>query len=448
MHRRGLVIGAVVVCAVFVLQTSALFAQTYSSADFNVVGPVIQSGGYSTSPHFGLQSVIGGIAPGQSSSVDFGNNAGFLYYPYISTPIVSTTAGDSQVSLSWSAASGYLGLNPSSYSYGVSTVSGGPYTFTNSGNALSAVVSGLTNNTTYYFIVKVLDGFGNTIATSTEISGTPSGSNNNGGNGGSGGGGSGGGSGGNPPPAPQGATVQFSGWAYPNESVVLLKDGQIAITTVAGGDAAFQMSLSGLSAGDYIFSVYGIDDKGNKSVPLPFSETLTSGATTNVSGIFISPTISVDKSQVKKGDNLVIFGQAAASSTVTIGVHSNPELFVQTTSGGNGAYLYTFDTSVLDYGSHFTESKAALQNEISSFGAQISFSVGNKDVPYQAQSSCPLARKGDLNCDGHIDLVDFSIMAYCYERSPLPSQCFKADLNRDNTVNLVDFSILASNWTG
>src|SRR3989338_10019043 len=64
----------------------------------------------------------------------------------------------------------------------------------------------------------------------------------------SGGGGGGGGGSFSPPSTPQTA-VNFSGRAYPKSTVTLLKDAQIAATTIAGADANFQISLSGLSTG-------------------------------------------------------------------------------------------------------------------------------------------------------------------------------------------------------
>jgi hypothetical protein len=60
----------------------------------------------------------------------------------------------------------------------------------------------------------------------------------------------GGGGGGAPPPETK---VIFSGRAYPDSKVTLLKDAQISATTVAGPDAKFYISLSGLSAGNYNF---------------------------------------------------------------------------------------------------------------------------------------------------------------------------------------------------
>ena len=90
-------------------------------------------------------------------------------------------------------------------------------------------------------------------------------------------------------------SVVFSGRAYPRSTVTLLKDAQVAATTISGTDANFQISISGLSGGNFIFSVYSEDNKGIRSSLLTFPISVTSGATTNVSGIFISPTIGVDK---------------------------------------------------------------------------------------------------------------------------------------------------------
>src|SRR3990167_11447455 len=47
----------------------------------------------------------------------------------------------------------------------------------------------------------------------------------------------------------------FSGKAYPGSIVTLLKDARVAATTTAGQDAKFQINISGLSSGNYIFSL-------------------------------------------------------------------------------------------------------------------------------------------------------------------------------------------------
>ncbi|OGG91678.1 hypothetical protein A3H16_00320 [Candidatus Kaiserbacteria bacterium RIFCSPLOWO2_12_FULL_53_8] len=409
-------------------------ADDISSTNFQILTPTIVSGGLGTSSSYSLIGMIFPFSEATSSASSFSLNPGFLAYPFVSTPVVSATAGDAQVSLSWTAATGYLGWTASGYTVGQSTSSGGPYTFTSVGNVLLSTRSSLTNGTTYYFVIRVLDAFSNVIATSTQVSGLPAGSesSNNTTSGGGGGGAS---------PISAGATASFSGRAFPNSSVVLLKDGQIALSTVAGGDARFQFSLGSLSAGSYVFSVYGSDKRGNRSAPLSFPVTLTAGASTEINGIFISPTIDVDKSEVRRGDNISLFGQAAASSTVAISIHSNPEIFVRTTSDDGGAYAYTFDTSILDLGSHLAKSKAVLRAEASEFGAAVGFAVGEVTKLKESKS------ENDLNQDGRVNLIDFSIMSYWYQR-PLAGDGLKIDLNHDGKVDLVDFSILMYHWTG
>ncbi|MCG2690540.1 hypothetical protein L6249_00520 [Candidatus Parcubacteria bacterium] len=240
--------------------------------------------------------------------------------------------------------------------------------------------------------------------------------------------------------------VIFSGKAYPKTVVTLLKDAQIAATTIAGADANFQISVSGLSAGNYIFSIYSEDGKGLRSSLLTFPISVTQGATTNISGIFIAPTIDVDKSEVKRGDNIAIFGQSVPNSEITISVNSDEEFFAKTPADKNGVYLYNFDTAPLEIGQHFTKSKAALAGEISSFSKAVSFAVGTKTTPKET----PRSLKSDLNGDNRINLVDFSIAAYWYKR-PISAEFSKKEsefLNGDGRVDLIDFSIMAYYWTG
>jgi len=258
--------------------------------------------------------------------------------------------------------------------------------------------------------------------------------------GGSGGGGGGGGGGGIVS-APSTSAV-FSGKAYPGSTVTLLKDAQIAATTIAGPDANFQISISGLSAGGYIFSLYGEDNSGIRSSLFTFPITVTTGVTTNITGIFIAPTIATDKSEVRRGDNIAIFGQTVPVSEVTISVNSEEEFFIKKMADASGAYLLNFDTSVLEMGQHQTKSKAALSGEITAFGKVVGFTVGTKNVSAELPK---VAAKGDSNGDGRVNLVDFSVAAYWYKRANPPAS---ADLNVDGKVDLVDFSIIAFNWTG
>ncbi|MDO8617978.1 MAG: hypothetical protein Q7N87_03800 [Candidatus Uhrbacteria bacterium] len=255
----------------------------------------------------------------------------------------------------------------------------------------------------------------------------------------------GGGGGGGQAPAPA-TSVAFSGRAYPLSHVTVLKDGQIAITSIAGPDANFLMTLSGLSGGTYQFAVYGEDNKGRRSSLFVFPVIITPGTTTQISGIFISPTIDVEKLQVKRGENEVIFGQSAPRAEVVIAVNSTQELFVKVLADPAGAYLYNLDTSPLELGQHAAKSKSAFNGEVSSFSRSVGFEVSQ--MPSQLRKSA--CGKADLNCYGRVNLIDFSIAAFWYKRTL--SASFKTieteRLNNDGKITLVDFSIMAYYWTG
>ncbi len=413
-------------------------ADNLSSPSFQVENPTtVGEGGKSTSSSFQLLSSLGEFVIGESSSGSFTGHLGFLYFPIATSPSVSATAGNAQVSLSWTSSSATL-ANVTHYEVGVSTSLGGTYTYTNVGNVLAYIKTSLTNSTTYYFKVRVYaDGI--LLTTSSPVSATPTAPIVPGGGGGGGGGSSSGGTG--------DAGIIFSGRAFPLSKVNILKDGQLVISTIAGPDSNFTVNLSGLSSGNYNFSVYGIDNKGILSSSFTFPIFITAGATTNIGGIFIAPTISVDKSQVKKGDTVVVFGQSAQSSEVTININSEPEFFVKKATDANGIYLLNFDSSVLALGKHTARSKSVFQDEISPFSASVSFSVGSVEIPL-APPGC--GKKGDLNADCRVNLVDFSIAAFWYKKTL--SQTFVAvensSLNGDSKVDLVDFSIMAFNWTG
>lgn len=263
--------------------------------------------------------------------------------------------------------------------------------------------------------------------------------------GGGGSGGGGGGGGGSYTPPSTTTSVVFSGRAYPKSTVTLLKDASVAATTVADANADFQITLSGLSGGNYMFSLYGEDNKGNRSSLLTFPAGVTAGTTTRVGSIFITPTIAVDKSEVAKGENLVIFGQSAPASKISIVVNSDQEYYGQVDADAAGVYLYNFDTQPLELGTHTTKSKAAVNGQISGYGSAVAFAVGAKSVPVVGK-----LMRADLNNDKRVNLVDFSIAAYWYKRTLSSGFTVteKERLNGDGKIDLVDFSIMAYHWTG
>jgi hypothetical protein len=240
--------------------------------------------------------------------------------------------------------------------------------------------------------------------------------------------------------------AEFSGRAYPQSDVILLKDGQIAVTTIAGPDGKFKLGVTDIQAGTYTFGIYAEDSKGTRSSIFAFPISVTSGTTATITGIFIAPTINVDKDVIKRGENVVIFGESAPGAEMTIQVNSDP-IYVTTDSDSvDGGYIYTFNTGLVENGAHTTKSKASLSGTVSAFSLAVGFEVNNTGIA-QPKSAC---KKADLNCDGRVNLVDFSIAAFWYKQS-LSSSFIPVEierLNGDGRVDLIDFSIMAYYWTG
>ena len=82
---------------------------------------------------------------------------------------LKATAGNTQVALSWNASSG-----ATSYNVKRATVSGGPYTMVASLNSTNYTDTGLTNGTTYYYVVTAVNSAGQS-GNSSEVSATPQG---------------------------------------------------------------------------------------------------------------------------------------------------------------------------------------------------------------------------------------------------------------------------------
>ena len=147
-------------------------AEDYSSSSFIVRDPVINiAATQASSSSFQFYSSAGQLAPGESSSANFSYKAGFLYFATATTPVISATAGNGQVSFTWTASTGTFG-NVTNYQLGTATSSGGSFTYESVGNVVSYTKTGLTNGTTYYFKVKAEAG-GRTVAESAEVSSTP-----------------------------------------------------------------------------------------------------------------------------------------------------------------------------------------------------------------------------------------------------------------------------------
>lgn len=236
-------------------------------------------------------------------------------------------------------------------------------------------------------------------------------------------------------------TINFSGVAYPFSKIYIFRDGKLATTTIADKNANFSASISGFITNTYNFSLYGEDSKGRKSSFFSIPIFITSGTTVNISNIYLSPTIAIDKIKIKRGDDALVFGKSNPKSEVYIFFEKGQQYIAKVIADINGDFSYNFNTTNIKIGSYQLKTKSILNNHTSSYSTLISFTViDNENKNNETICSSYI---GDLNCDNRVNLVDFSIMAYWYKKSVFPK---KIDLNGDGKINLVDFSIMAFNW--
>ena len=434
----ALLIAALITGAAIPVRVSR--ATDYSSTHFIVKDPVVEFGsGFGTSSGFQLWGVLGQPGIGFTTTTAFGLKSGFFYFlgiPAAPDGLGASAVSQTQINLSWTDRSG----NEAGFSIERKTSAGGTYAViaTTTANVAAYSDSTLSAGTAYYYRLRSfnIDGFSSysVEANATTQSAPPPP------------GGGGGGGGGLPPPS--GTSVIFRGRAYPASYVTVLKDGQIAGLTKAGPDAMFEITVLSISAGIYSFGVWAEDIKGYRSPTQTFITSLVSGATSVISGIFLAPTIATDKTEVKRGNVIDIFGYSAPLADVSVIISSDEELLKKTPADTAGAWLYKFDSFEVSYGDHAARSRSVVVNDISDFSKTVTFQVGTRDVYGQPPTKCP--KRADLNADCKVNLVDFSIAAYWYKRALSAAFALieKDRLNGDGLINLQDFSIMAYYWTG
>ena len=230
--------------------------------------------------------------------------------------------------------------------------------------------------------------------------------------------------------------VVLAGKAYSGVLITILQDGKVVTTIKADSGANFKVELTTLTAGVYTFGLWAEDKEGRRSLTFSFTLFVSSGMITTISGIFIPPTIELEKVNVSKGETLNILGQTAPESELTISVES-PQIVKKTIADEEGDWDYPLDTTPLDEGFHTTRAKAETPEGLfSSYSKVLGFYIGK----YTIKEICPRA---NFNKDGRINLIDFSIMLYWWGKY---NPC--VDQNQDGMVNLPDFSILMYWWSG
>jgi len=246
-----------------------------------------------------------------------------------------------------------------------------------------------------------------------------------------------------PPEGPKGSYVPpnteiiFKGRAYPSAIVTILKNNSVIANFKAEQSGLFERRISGMPGGTYNFSIFAEDTEGNNSVTISFMVGVLENRITTISNIFIPSTISINPQAVLQGEKINIFGQVFPESNIRIFV-SPFDLVKETAASNQGKWSLDLETDSLEAGEYKVKNKSFYgEGEQSGFSQELSFKIIKK------VEAC---KGADLNIDGKVDLVDFSILLYFWEQKKPANRC--ADINSDGTVDIIDFSIMMYQWTG
>lgn len=230
--------------------------------------------------------------------------------------------------------------------------------------------------------------------------------------------------------------VVLRGKAYPNADVNILLDGKTIGIAHADTNADFLFNTTSVAPGTETFSFWAKDSGGATSITTSVVFEVVQSAVTSVNNIFLPPTLSVSAQKIAPGGLLNIFGQSVPTAKVITTLDTDTSNALAADADKDGKWSLQLNTGSVTSGFHSAKASFTLPpTSKSGFGKSVSFFVGNQ-LPTGSASA-------DLNGDGKINLVDFSIFLISWNTHDVFS-----DFNQDGTVNLADFSIMLFNWTG
>ncbi len=237
------------------------------------------------------------------------------------------------------------------------------------------------------------------------------------------------------------STVTISGSASPNSTVTVLKDGSAVATTQTKADGTFTVTPPAFERGTYSFLTYVTDRARRRSSSYTSTMAFAQGTNNTISNIVVPPTIALEDDSVGTSDDVTVFGESVPGATIDLLIDGTKRYSASSTKSvegsADGLWTITFNARELSRGTHLVRARATVPGRTSS-GVSTVLMLGVGEEPSAAS-----LRTADLNRDGKVNLVDFSILL-----SKWNTDDEVADINADTKVNIADFSIMLFQWTG
>ncbi len=240
----------------------------------------------------------------------------------------------------------------------------------------------------------------------------------------------------------KGGDVTLEGQTVPQGTLVVTQDGKIVKEEQLSVLGTFSDIFSQLERGTYTWGVYVRDGGGNRSSTYSSTIYLIGGTNNIIAPIYLSPTITTATTTIPIGNDVEISGFAIPLKQVLgvmnkLGNAEGTIITASTTANGNGSWKMTLSTKGLTKGTYEVKAQSIVTaKDQSIFSPVLYIGVGENPNP-------DFKNRADLNRDGKVNLVDFSILLFNWKGSDAT-----ADINQDGVVNLTDFSIMLANWTG
>ncbi|MCL4406213.1 MAG: dockerin type I domain-containing protein [Patescibacteria group bacterium] len=238
------------------------------------------------------------------------------------------------------------------------------------------------------------------------------------------------------------ADILFRGKAFPGAKVALVYlDNTTGVvktltqTTVTSSYGDFEVRFNGLTErGIYTYAL-SVTDRDGHSVQTRSYKLDVAGALFE-ENIVVSPTVSILRESVTKGDFATIQGYATPRSAISFTV--DRQAFDYGTSADvAGFYKILFNTGNLNYGSHAVQTRQRLTDgRQSEFSPQVFFNVSQL-----------FTTQTDLNGDGVVDVKDLSIFLSLWNSTDQAARK-RIDFNGDGVVDVKDFSIFVRTVQG
>lgn len=235
------------------------------------------------------------------------------------------------------------------------------------------------------------------------------------------------------------ATLTITGYTSPNAYVTFTEHQSVAGTDVAGLDGHFGKTFTGLAPGSHQITFFSTDALNRTTSPVTIDIYTPTHVETIVSNQLLSPTVSINKNIFMAGENIIASGSAIPNGNITLFTQAPLRIYT-TTADANGNWSYTItNTNEYVLGDYYIYALAQSPGGLTSLNSPSQgFTITSTTI---IGTACGDISNGDLNCDGNVDLTDFSILMYYWGTANAV-----ADINGDHMVNLTDFSILMYWW--